>query len=119
VEKAHLPYKWGGKTKAGADCSGAASGVFNDAGIFPGYLQSQQFAQYPFSPATFPLQPGDVGVYPPQGNQPGHVDIYGGTNTGVTGDDAWSAFGAQSSHAYFGPANSSWFGTPTWYRYNP
>jgi cell wall-associated NlpC family hydrolase len=109
--QAQVPYKYGGKTKSGADCSGAVSGIFNQAGVFSNYYSSQQYAQYPFVPATFPLQPGDVGVYP------GHVDIYGGSNTGVSGDDVWSA--THTGGNPFGPANSSWFGKPAWYRYNP
>ena len=111
--KAKVPYDWGGNTKKGADCSGSVSSIYNQAGISIGHLQSQEFTKYPFTTAKLPLQPGDVGVYP------NHVDLYGGSNVGVSGNNVWSAFGTESSHEYFGPANSSWFGTPTWYRYNP
>jgi len=51
---------------------------------------------------------GDVGWYP------GHVAIYGGV-TGPGGDDVWSAF--HTGGPVYGPANSKWFGTVTWYRY--
>lgn len=111
--QSNVPYKWGGSTKAGADCSGSVSGIYNDAGINIGRLTSQQFTQSPFSvvPEGSGLQPGDVGVYP------GHVVIYGGSNTGVDGSDVWSA--SHTGGNPFGPASSSWYGTPTWYRYSP
>jgi RHS repeat-associated protein len=67
-----VPYKFGGASKSGADCSGAISGIYNAAGINIGRMTSGQFANSPlFSPVTGPLQVGDVGVYP------GHVAMYG------------------------------------------
>jgi NlpC/P60 family len=112
--QANVPYLWGGSTRAGADCSGSISGIYNEAGIDIGRLTSQGFTQSPFSlvPAGQDLQPGDVGVYP------GHVVVYGGAdNTGVSGRDVWSA--SHTGGNPFGPASSSWYGSPTWYRYNP
>ena len=105
----HVPYVFGGTTKKGADCSGAVSSIFAQAGINIGRMTSGEFKHSPlFSPATGAPQVGDVGVYP------GHVDLYGG-DTGP-GKDVWSAY--HTGGPVFGPANSSWFGTPTWYRYN-
>jgi RHS repeat-associated protein len=112
--QANVPYLWGGSARAGADCSGSISGIYNEAGIDIGRLTSQGFTQSPFSlvPAGQDLQPGDVGVYP------GHVVVYGGAdNTGVSGRDVWSA--SHTGGNPFGPASSSWYGSPTWYRYNP
>ena len=104
-----MPYVFGGTTKKGADCSGAVSSIFDQAGINIGRMSSGEFKHSPlFSPATGAPQVGDVGVYP------GHVDLYGG-DTGP-GKDVWSAY--HTGGPVFGPANSSWFGTPTWYRYN-
>lgn len=106
----NVPYVFGGSSKKGADCSGSVSSIFDQAGIPLGRKQSQQFKQSPFEPvpAGAPLEVGDVGVYP------GHVVIYGG-NTG-TGKDVWSA--SHTGGPAFGPANSAWYGTPVWYRYN-
>jgi len=106
--KARVPYVYGGATKLGADCSGSISGVFRQAGIDIGRLSSQAFRSGLFSPAVGPHQIGDIAVYD------GHVAIYGG-DTGV-GKDVWSA--SHTGGPPFGPANSSWYGTPTWYRYN-
>lgn len=104
----NVPYAFGHSTKKGADCSGAVSGIYNQAGINIGRLTSQSFQNSPlFSPATGDLQIGDVGVYP------GHVVIYGG-DTGPN-SDVWSA--SHTGGPVFGPANSSWYGEPTWYRY--
>lgn len=107
----NVPYKYGGNTKKGADCSGSVSSIYNQAGIDIGRLTSQGFKQSPlFSPVQGSPQVGDVGVYP------GHVVIYGGDNAGSDGSDVWSA--SHTGGPVFGPANSSWYGTPKWYRYN-
>jgi RHS repeat-associated protein len=104
----NVPYVYGRYTKKGADCSGAVSGIYNQAGINIGRLSSQGFKKSPFKPVTGAPQIGDVGVYP------GHVVLYG-SNTGPN-MDVWSA--SHTGGPVFGPANSSWYGRPTWYRYN-
>lgn len=106
--KARVPYVYGGATKKGADCSGSISGIYQQAGIDIGRLSSQGFRNGGlFSPAVGPHQIGDIAVYD------GHVAIYGG-DSGVD-KDVWSA--SHTGGPPFGPANSSWYGTPTWYRY--
>lgn len=106
----NVPYVFGGASKTGADCSGSVSAIYNQAGVDVGRLQSQQFRQSPFQPVPVgaPLEVGDVGVYP------GHVVIYSGNTDG--GKDVWSA--SHSNGPVFGPANSSWYGKPVWYRHN-
>ncbi|MFO1368126.1 MAG: RHS repeat-associated core domain-containing protein [Marinagarivorans sp.] len=106
----NVPYRFGGTTKKGADCSGSVSSIYNQAGVHIGRLTSQGFKQSPlFGPIQGSPQVGDVGVYP------GHVVIYGGDNTGSVERDVWSA--SHTGGPDFGPANSAWYGTPTWYRY--
>lgn len=107
---AKVPYVTGGSAKKGADCSGAVSGIYAQAGIPIGRLTSWEFAKSPyFRRVTGVPQIGDVGSYP------GHVDLYGG-NTGKN-RDVWSA--SHPGGRVFGAADSSWYGKPTWYRYFP
>ena len=104
-----VPYLWGGSTKKGADCSGAVSGIYSQAGVDIGRITSGTITNDPlFSLATGAPQVGDIGVYPH------HVDLYGG----ATGPNlnVWSA--THTGGNPFEPANSLWFGAPTWYRYN-
>jgi cell wall-associated NlpC family hydrolase len=109
--QAGVKYVFGGASKTGADCSGSVSGIYKQAGIDIGRMTSGAFKNSPlFTPVQGPPQVGDVGVYP------GHVDIYGGADTGVPGDDVWSA--SHTGGPVFGPAQSGWYGTPSWYRYN-
>ena len=105
----HVPYVYGGSTKAGADCSGSVSGIFAQAGINVGRLNSGDFRRSPaFVPVTGAPPLGDVGWYP------GHVVIYGGDQAGP-GNDVWSA--SHTGGPVFGAAKSSWYGRPTWYHY--
>lgn len=108
----NVPYKYGGSSKKGADCSGSVSSIYKQAGIDIGRLASQGFKNTSlFSPAQGAPQVGDVGVYK------GHVVIYGGnTDPDDTSMNVWSA--SHTGGPVFGPANSSWFGKPAWYRYN-
>ena len=104
------PYVYGGCLRTGADCSGSVYAIYLMAGIkLPHKFSSGEYPKSPlFQKVTGAPQVGDVGWYP------GHVVIYGGV-TGPNGDDVWSA--THTGGDPFGPAKSSWFGTPTWYRY--
>jgi hypothetical protein len=66
------PYRWGGSTMSGTDCSGFVTSVYRELGIkLPRY--SQNIARAPFGEVVFDqLHFGDVLVYP----EPKHVAIY-------------------------------------------
>jgi RHS repeat-associated protein len=105
-----VPYVYGGKTKKGADCSGAVHGIYDQAGVPYPYTQANQFPNSPYFsrvPDGESPQTGDVAVYP------SHVAIFD-PNAGP-GDNVWSAH--QTGGPVFGPAKSSWFGTPVFYRW--
>jgi RHS repeat-associated protein len=106
---AGVPYVFGGADKKGADCSGSISGVYKQSGINIGRMTSGQFKSSPlFGIAEGDRQIGDIAVFS------GHVSIYGG-ETGASGRDIFGA--SRTGGPVFGPSNSSWFGSPTWVRY--
>jgi cell wall-associated NlpC family hydrolase len=66
-----VPYRWGGSTPAGFDCSGLVSYVYAQLGIsLPHYTGAQWSATRPISRAD--LQPGDLVFF----DGLGHVGIY-------------------------------------------
>ncbi len=67
------PYRYGGTTPAGFDCSGYVQYVFNQVGVSLPRTSSQQGASGTRIPRSEAL-PGDL-VY-----KPGHVGIYAGDN---------------------------------------
>jgi len=107
----YTPYVSGGKTRAGADCSGAVWGIYKEAGYPYPYSPSVTFSKNPyFTPVSAP-QVGDVGLYP------GHMAIY--DPNASKGMDVWSA--SRPGGRAFGPRKSSWYlklGPVQWYRYN-
>ena len=66
------PYRWGGSSMSGTDCSGFVTSVYKELGIkLPRY--SQNIARAPFGEVVFDqLHFGDVLVYP----EPKHCAIY-------------------------------------------
>jgi cell wall-associated NlpC family hydrolase len=66
-----IPYRWGGATPAGFDCSGLVSYVYAQLGIsLPHYTVAQWDATQPIAAAD--LQPGDLVFF----DGLGHVGIY-------------------------------------------
>ena len=68
-----IPYRYGGSTPAGFDCSGFTQYVFAQVGITLGRTTYAQYAQT--RPVSSP-QPGDLVFY--GGSSPWHVGIYAG-----------------------------------------
>jgi cell wall-associated NlpC family hydrolase len=68
-----IPYRYGGSTPAGFDCSGFTQYVFAQVGIS---LGRTTYAQYAQTYAVSNPQPGDLVFY--GGSSPWHVGIYAG-----------------------------------------
>jgi RHS repeat-associated protein len=107
------PYVFGGKNKAGADCSGSTWAIYNEAGFSYKYLPSASFPKSPKfrpSPENTP-QVGDVGMWN------GHLAIY--DPNAPDGDNVWTAHrtnGPPYGSARFERYNKI-YGNVQWYRY--
>ena len=70
-----VPYKWGGTTPKGFDCSGYVQYVFNKHGIeLPRTSREQYYTGYKVSKSN--LQPGDLVFFNTSGKGVSHVGIY-------------------------------------------
>ena len=72
-----IPYKWGGTTPAGFDCSGFVQYVYNECGYSitrTTYTQWDNDGQYV---SRYDLEPGDL-VYFGSSSSPSHVGLYVG-----------------------------------------
>ena len=73
----NIPYRWGGTTTSGFDCSGYVLKVFTDLGIELPRTSNSQY-QVGESVAKDELQPGDLVFFNTLGNGVSHVGIYYG-----------------------------------------
>ena len=102
-----VPYKWGGTTPKGFDCSGYVQYVFNKHGIEIPRTSSSQYYELTRKVSKANLQPGDLVFFNTSGKGVSHVGIYigdgqfihSGTTKGVVIADL---FGAYWSSLYLG-----------------
>lgn len=70
-----VPYRWGGQTRAGVDCSALVQRVFRENGIKLPRTSYQQFKQGVGIPKA-KLKPGDLVFFNTNGAGASHVGIY-------------------------------------------
>jgi murein DD-endopeptidase len=73
------PYRYGGASPGGFDCSGLVYYSFREAGITVPRTSSQQFRQSERVELSG-LQPGDLVFFRISRNKPSHVGIYAGSD---------------------------------------
>lgn len=96
-----VPYRWGGESSAGFDCSGLVQFTFAHFGISLGRSSFDQYQQgVPVSRSD--LLPGDLVFFNAYGDGPSHVGIYiggdrfvnaasGGVRVDSLGESYWAA----------------------------
>jgi uncharacterized protein YgiM (DUF1202 family) len=102
-----VPYKWGGTTTKGFDCSGYVQYVYNENGISIPRTSSSQYYELTRKVSKSNLQAGDLVFFNTSGKGVSHVGIYigdgkfihSGTTNGVV---IAELFGAYWSNLYMG-----------------
>lgn len=102
-----VPYKWGGTTTKGFDCSGYVQYVYNENGISIPRTSSSQYYELTRKVSKSNLQAGDLVFFNTSGKGVSHVGIYigdgkfihSGTTNGVV---IAELFGAYWSNLYIG-----------------
>lgn len=98
-----VPYKWGGSTPAGFDCSGFVQYIYRDQGVsLPRTSRQMAHAGAAVPADVFSLREGDLMLFASNGSRIDHVAIYAGDNriihssssgNGVRYDDLGSSRG--------------------------
>ncbi|GGI06669.1 C40 family peptidase [Egicoccus halophilus] len=75
-----VPYRWGGTSPNGLDCSGFVQRTFGDLGVkLPRVSVDQSKAGRPIA-SLAEARPGDLVFWYGEGNRPNHIGIYAGGN---------------------------------------
>lgn len=76
-----VPYKWGGSTPAGFDCSGFVQYIYRDQGVsLPRTSRQMAHAGVSVPPNVSRLREGDLMLFASNGTRIDHVAIYAGDN---------------------------------------
>lgn len=76
-----VPYKWGGSTPAGFDCSGFVQYIYRDHGVsLPRTSRQMAHAGVPVRADVAWLREGDLMLFASDGSRIDHVAIYAGDN---------------------------------------
>ncbi|HSU80105.1 MAG TPA: peptidoglycan-binding protein, partial [Candidatus Angelobacter sp.] len=94
-----VPYRWGGTTTSGFDCSGFTSYVFAKNGITLPRTAAQQYAQG--SPTN--LVPGALVFFSTTSSGISHVGIYIGNNEFISATSSHGVAIASMNNSYWGP----------------
>lgn len=78
-----VPYRWGGRTRSGVDCSALVQRVYNENGISLPRTSYEQFRQG-VGIAKSKLEPGDLVFFNTAGSGASHVGIYIGENNFIS-----------------------------------
>ena len=101
--KEEVPYLLGGRTKKGADCSGATSSIYKEAGFPYQHVSTREFPEEHFRLVTGIPQIGDIVLWE------GHMAIYAGDN---------QVLSARREGFKYGLYPEEWFGKEkSYYRY--
>lgn len=95
-----IPYKWGGTTPSGFDCSGFTSYVFAKNGMT---LPRTAAAQYAVGKPVSSPQPGDLVFFATYNSGPSHTGIFIGNNEFISATSSHGVAIASMDNSYWKP----------------